>query len=365
MKKLSLIAALLVVACSRSDAPPQQQQTISQAPLPPNLLELTRGAAVVSRTGEATLNTSAVHAIDGDPGTAWVNPPENLHQSLTFSLPAPSRIEQLGIITNPRRGANITSARFELSSDGEHFTDAGTFTFPAKEEPQINHIQPANASYVRVTTLAGASPAFLQLNDVYAFGSLLAPTAARSLDGCWMIDGMHASFTQQGAYVRGRVDAPLRISVEGGFDGRMFRFAWTREGRPEYGLAAISVTPDNNHLSGIVWHEEAIEAAPFIAEDWLGDRVTCSGGGQAPAPVQKTYFDRFAYFPLYGLRFNDEGHLDEAQSAAVLDQMGRHDEALEGEELLAQLLPHRHLVVARLVEEERFARQPDRAAGFL
>src|SRR5213075_2114610 len=52
VKKLSLIAVLLVVACSPSEAPAPQQQAVSQAPLPPNLLELTRGAAGAARQFE-------------------------------------------------------------------------------------------------------------------------------------------------------------------------------------------------------------------------------------------------------------------------------------------------------------------------
>src|SRR5262249_7531454 len=41
------------------------------------------------------------------------------------------------------------------------------------------------------------------------------------------------------------------------------------------------------------------------------------------------------------------------------------DKTLEGEELLAQVRPHCRLVVACLVKEEGFARQPDRAVGLL
>jgi hypothetical protein len=132
---------------------------------------------------------------------------------------------------------------------------------------------------------------------------------------------MPAAFSQKGSLVEGSVGDTF---VEGGSDGRFFRFAWIRGRTPEYGLAAVSITPDGRHLSGIVWHEEAIQSAMFLADDWLGEKC----GGQWPppvgigeAPVLQTYLQRFGYFPLYGLRFDDAGRLDEAESAATLDRI--------------------------------------------
>lgn len=284
-------------------------------PAPPNLLELSRGAAVVSRSGEAALNVSAVRAIDGDDKSIWTNPPENLRQTVVFSLPALARIDQLGLTTAAKPPNEIRSAHFELSQDGRQFADAGTFSFGLNARPQLFAIKPATARFVRVTTLTGGSPSYLQVNTVHAIGSLLEAPRAASIDGCWTINETPAVLTQKGSFVEGSIgDA----HVEGGSDGRFYRFAWIRG--PEYGLAAVSVTPDGKHLSGIVWHEEAIQSAMFLADDWLGEKC----GGQAPTPVHdvfETYIKRFGYFPLYGLRFDDAGRLDETESAAALDRI--------------------------------------------
>ena len=320
MKKLAVLAVCLALACARKEPPPPAAQPAP--PPPPNLLELTKGAAVVSRSGEALLNVSAVRAIDGDEGTSWANPPDDLKQTLVFSLPARARIDQLGITTSSKPPTDIRSAHFELSEDGEHFTDAGTFAFNVKKDPQLYPIRPAAARFVRVTSLAGEAGPYLQINTVHAIGALTEPLPQKSIAGCWTIGADPAELVQSGAFASGYIGGTLDTWLEGGFDGRVFRFAWIRG--KEYGLAAIGLTPDSNHLSGVVWHEEAIQSSQFFAPDWLGERC----GGQAPPPVRTgeqpvlhAYLERFGYAPLYGLRFDDAGHLDETESAAQIDRI--------------------------------------------
>ena len=80
-----------------------------------NLLNLAYGAALVSRTGELNLESSAVNAIDGFSFSSWSSSPGAPEQTLVFALGGPSRIEQLGVTTteknqspakvdSPRRG---------------------------------------------------------------------------------------------------------------------------------------------------------------------------------------------------------------------------------------------------------------------
>jgi len=309
VKKLAAAAAILALTCARKA--PSPQRPASPPPAPPNLLELTRGASVVSRTGEALLVTSAVRAIDGDNLTEWISPPDNPKQTLTFSLPARARIEQVGITTAAKKENAIASAKFELSVDGVHYADAGTFSIKPSRDAQLFRIAPQIAQYVRVTSLAGHS-AYLAVNTVHAVGRFVDAPRIAPIDGSWTINDMSGSFA--GAY--GNVGD---FALQGGGN----RFAWIRP-NGEYGLAFLTVTPDGKHLSGIVWHEQAIQAQQFWADDWLGD----SRGGQAPAPVRTggapvlhSYLERFGYFPLYGLRFDDAGHLDEPASAATLDEI--------------------------------------------
>lgn len=336
MKKLAVVLAFFVFACE-APAPRAPAAAAAPPPAPPNLLEITRGAAVVSRTGEATLGASAVRVIDTNARTVWVNPPANLKQTFVFSLPSRSRIDSVGLITSWKPETAIRSAKFELSEDGEHFADAGTYAIHESLNAQLFHISPQTARYVRLTTLAGNAE-YVQLGTAYAIGTAIEPRRDPSIGGTWSVNDQPASFTQNGSHVDGRVEGNLDFFLEGGSDGRFFRFAWIRGKDQEYGLAAISVTPDGNHLSGMVWHEEALQAIQFWADDWLGDRR-----GQAPAPartgespVLHAYLERFGYFPLYGLRFDDSGHLDEQESAAAI----------------ATVIPYLHAGKARFVAHE-------------
>lgn len=298
MKKLAAAAAILVLACARehvakkTPAPPTP-------PVPPNLLELQRGAAVVSRTGEAMLLTSAARAIDGDSITSWISPPDNPKQTLVFSLPGRATIDQIGLTTSSKEVNAIASAKFELSVDGVKFTDAGTYTFKSMPSPQIFPITPRLAQYIKVTSLTGHGP-YLGINTVYMAGKMVDVAKVASIDGAWKINDMNARFALPHAAV-------ADFALEGGPN----RFVWMRPNR-EYGLAFITVTPDGQHLSGIVWHEEAIQAEQFWANDWLGDRE--SSGGQAPTPVLRSFLERFGYFPLYALEFDDKGHLTGGQT---------------------------------------------------
>jgi hypothetical protein len=277
------------------------------------------GAAVVSRTAEAVLGASAVRAIDTDPHTMWVSPPDDPRQTLVFSLPARARLEQIGLQSSFKNELLATSIRFDLSADGQKFTEAATLTPAPGGQQQLVRIPPTEAAFVRVNVLGGKGT-YVQIASVDAVGSLLEAVNAASIGGCFAINGFPASFTQRGAEVLGQLNEGLRPTlVDGGTDGRFYRFAWIRGA--EYGLAAVSITPDGKHLDGIVWHEEAMQIAQFYAPDWLGDRVPC---GKAPAPVDavfRSYIGRFRHFPLFGLRFDESGKLHQADSAATLNRV--------------------------------------------
>lgn len=270
----------------------------------------------MSRTGEALLTASAVRAIDGDIHTKWFSPPSDPQQTIVFSLPGRSRLEQLGLQTGTNGAYTAEGVRFDLSADGEHFVTAATVSPKESDEPQLFRISPTIASFVRVSVL-GAKSNFAQIGSVHAVGALLDSTNAGQLDGCFSVNGFPSTFTQSGSTVTGFVGGNDHTTFEGGTDGHFYRLAWIRG--PQFGLAAMTVTPDGKHLSAIVWHEEAVQASQFFADDLLGDRVPCSAAPEQPAlSVFRAYVERFHYFPLFGLRFDDSGRLLEADSAATL-----------------------------------------------
>ena len=78
--------------------------------------------------------------------------------------------------------------------------------------------------------------------------------AARTIEGCWTLNGRAARFAQRGARVAGALTiGTLPLFLDGGSDGRIVRFVWIRGN--DYGLALASVAPDGKHLTAVEWHE--------------------------------------------------------------------------------------------------------------
>ena len=324
--RLALLVVFALAACHREDTPtaakppdppkPAQTDSRDDAPERENLLNYAHGAVAISRTGEATLKGSVVRAIDGDrdPGALWSSPPHNPVQTLVFALPSRTRLTRVGAESGTAQGL-----RFESSLDGTTFRDLATVKLQFNHEAQLFDVPPTEASYLRVTTLEGGA-IFLGLNSVHARGTAVEPVKAGSLDGCWAMDTERAAFTQHGAYVFGE-NGP--VLLEGGSDGRFYRFAWIRG--EQYGLAAVSVTPDGRHMSGIRWHEEAEPL--FVATTWVGQKTDCAGKPAVRDDVFRTFLAKHGRYPLYGLRFDDRGHLIESESGVMLDRLAKMQSA--------------------------------------
>ena len=268
------------------------------------------GGSVVSRTAELDLQHSAVRMIDTANGTAWVTAAEDPAQSVVLSLPARARIDRAGIVSTDV-GSAARDLRIDFSLDGENFTRSVAMSAKLIAGPQdVAVTPPVEAQYVRFSTLNGRS-SHLLIREAFVNGAFLAPPAAGDIAGCWSINGQPATFRTDHAAVFGYVKDRM---LDGGSDGRLYRFAWTRD--KQYGLAAVTVTPDGKHLAAMVWHEQAIDFEAFYADDWLGERAACPPAKDTD--VFATYLQRFGYFPLYALRFADDGTLDEDASGPEL-----------------------------------------------
>jgi len=289
-----------------------------------NLLNIARGAAVVSRTAEITLDNSALRAIDGDPRSDWLSPADDHAQTFTFSLGARSRIEEIGASTAPPVSAK--NIRYESSLDGRSFTPLATQTLNQAWGDQLMPVKPpVEANYIRVSTLDGYH-LFIDLRSVVAHGAEVAPPQPRSIGGCWSINTFPAAIVENGGTAYGWLDQRERMWLDGGFDGRVWRFVFIRG--PQIGLIAFSMSPDNNHISGLKWFEDADPKK--LSDSLFGKRQTCS----APPPqfsvdVLRTFLERHLWVPLYGFRFDDANRLVPAQSAFAVRELARliHDVA--------------------------------------
>jgi hypothetical protein len=338
-QRLALLL-LLLAACRRDAAvsPPTKEPPAVDAERE-NLLNYAHGAVAVSRTGEATLKGSVVRAIDGDrdPGSFWSTPPHDTLQTLVFALPSRTRVTRVGAENG---GGGAGALRFEASLDGEAFRDLATIKLQPHPEPQLFDVPPTEAAYLRVSTLE-PDRVFIGLNSVHARGEALEPVRPGSLDGCWELDTERAAMTQQGSYVSGRSGGLL---LDGGSDGRFYRFAWIKG--EQYGLAAISVTPDGRHLSGIKWHEEAEPL--FVGTTWIGAKTAdCAERPPISDAVFRAFLGKQGRYPMYGLRFDDEGRLLEAESAVMLERLAQMKDVRLVANELRQPTPARNRAVAQ------------------
>ena len=289
-----------------------------------NLLNIARGAAVASRTGELLLENSAVRAIDGDPRSNWISPPDDPAQTLVFSLATRSRIDTIGASTTPRIATK--TIRYETSLDGKTFTPLAAQTLLRQAGDQVIDVKPpVEALYVRASTIDGYwSP--IDLRSVIARGTEVAPPNPRSIAGCWAINTFPAEFFERDGTAYGWLQDRERTWLDGGFDGRVWRFVWIRG--PQIGLIALTITPDNAHLSAMKWFEDADPHK--IGDGLLGDRRDCSGPPpQYSVDVLRTFLERHLWVPLYGFHFDDANHLAAGQSGFAIDELARliHDVA--------------------------------------
>lgn len=306
----ALLLAAICAGCKRAPEPAKP------APAPPNydrlnLLDLSRGVVVLSRTGESNLDAGAVQTIDDNANTGWVSPAEGQQQTITYELAGRSRIRTLGATTV--RTMLTDRIVFEGSADGVTFRPLGTLETKAIGGVQTIDIAPAEVSVLRVQT--SGAPRYISIRDLYAVGDALEPARPGNIDGCWTINNRPAKFVTQGGVTRGVIGSAPPVELEGGSDGRMFRFAFSQAGA--YGMAAFTVARNGNTLSGLRWYEVA---NPMHSGDgFYGTRTDCRIASFDTRGPLTNHLRNGKPFPLYGLHFDANDHLDVAGSAYALD----------------------------------------------
>ncbi|HVE72068.1 MAG TPA: discoidin domain-containing protein [Thermoanaerobaculia bacterium] len=313
MKKLALLAGLLAIACEREPAAPPQpareRPVIHVEPDPDadNLLSLAYGAAVVSRTGEVNLESSAVHAIDNLAPTAWVSAPGAWDETIVYSLLAPARITQVGITVS--KGERVPrGVAFDTSMDGKKWREVLSIEPANDDARQLWPVKEAVARYIRVRSL-DRDKYYIRVRAFHAIGEEVEPPSTPPFTGCWTVNGLRANIVQQGARVTGIIEADPPIHLEGGTDNRVALMMW-KQG-PTWGYAALTRTPDGAHLTGLrLYNEFDVRNA---GDGWFGER--CSMGRIGPmGPMEP-----MGPMSLYGLVFDEKDNLVEPLSTPQLE----------------------------------------------
>jgi hypothetical protein len=283
-----------------------------------NLLDLGRGAVVVSRTGEAALENSALLAVDGDRSSSWIMPPGDPRQSIVIALAGLSRIEKVGLSNGgaTQRDRSPGTVVFESSIDGQTFRPLARVRFDNRGDAQLAAVAPTEARFIRASILDGLVPApkIVEVPSLQVRGRQLEDAAPGDLSGCWTINGSPARLVQHGSRVSGVIDEGTPRYVEGGSDGRVVRLVWSRG--PEFGDAAVTVTRDGRHLSALSWHEEIIPI--FAGLSWYGEKATCGSGTALPDRLIDGFLEKRGWFPLYAITTNARGDVDPAAAAEGL-----------------------------------------------
>ena len=294
MRRLAIVLLIAAaLACRRAEPPPVE--TKRSVPEVENLLALARGASVVSRTGELSLETSAVRLIDGDPATPWRSPPGGAWQTFVFSLAAPTRVTRVGMRATAFAHETPERVTFELSGDGATWREVASVPPGPPSELALTGIEPTDARYVRVTTIE-PSEHYATINGLHVVGTELAPPDPPRIDGCWTINGRPARFVQRGAAVAGVIGGDTPTLVSGGSDGRVIRLMWLRG--PQWGVALLATDPPERTLSGVRWHERVDSESS--GDGWFGEKAECSGGIEVDAAsIARSILGRAGRWTLY------------------------------------------------------------------
>ncbi len=280
---------------------------------------MARGASVVSRTAEITLEQTPARAIDGEPDSLWTTPANDAQQSATFSFPARARITAIGIGTLNHQAYAVRKLRYESSLDGVSFKPLLTQILSEGEAAHLDQVPPTEARYVRVL-IDESHGSSATITTLHVRGSLIDRPELPDISGCWSINEAQSGIIQDRGTVRGTITRDGTLRLEGGSERLVYRFAWI-DG-PQHGLAAVTLTPDGRHLTGMKWHERA---EPFtFGENWFGDKAPgCVPSVQATDAVARLWLKKAGWYPLYGLHFDERDQLILQESTAALDLIVR------------------------------------------
>lgn len=323
MRPLLLLLVLLPVLLSGCDVAPEVEEVPAGEVIPwpdldaGNLLSIANGVVVIDRTGELKLDASAMQAIDSDDGTAWVTTPGEQQESMTIELAALTELERVGYVALPnQQGTHAKIVRFEGSTDGSEFFELATVTANQDDPRPVVALEPRPINFLRVTTEASfAGGGSVAINSLLGYGREIEAARVGAIEGLWALNQRRGAFFDTGRGISGAIDKEPPMLLAGGGDGRMLRFAWIRGG--EYGVAVATVNRTSEISNILYWYQWT--APLFFGTSLFGRRLDAAAALPVdPAAVADAYLRRTGAFPLYGLRFSEDGMLDRERSEEAL-----------------------------------------------
>jgi hypothetical protein len=313
-----LLAALLLFGgCEGDKATVAAPETPKEVFVPdPEMLNLLDGVVVTHRTGELQFANSALHGIDGESITLWTTPPGDPNQVVTLALPVRTQITGVGVstgvLTTHERAAGKVD--FEVSMDGTSFQPLQRVTATARRDNQIFDSRPTEAVAIRATIAGTMAPSDIaDLPEILIRGRELSTHTRSSINGRWQLNQLTATLAESNGRVYGSIDMDPPMRIEGAWDGRLIRYAWVR-GR-EFGVGVLATDPSGQFTSGFWWFREAIH--PFFGGPWFGEKKGAGSPGPPTMAVIETSLRDLKTFPVYLLRFDENGRLTPESSAGI------------------------------------------------
>ncbi len=279
-----------------------------------NLLNIATGAAVVSRTAEADLESSALHAIDGMANTGWSSPIGDANQTLIYSFAAPVRIDRLGLFSNAGASEIPESVHFSASADGVRWREVFVAKPKESEKPQISNVEPFEANFLRIEP-KHATAKQVHIASLQAYGREIYPPSARRFDGCWTINGQQAMLVQHGARITGAINGDPVTVIDGGTDGRVLRLMWMRGNM--WGYAAATLSFDGRALSALTFHQNPYTG--YVGRAWFGERCEARAEFEGATPVD--FLQRTGHWTMSGLAFDEREQVIESLSRDTLQTL--------------------------------------------
>jgi hypothetical protein len=282
-RRAGILLAILLTACSPTETP----TTSNTSTIPPtdldmrsdhvdidrdNLLNIASGAALVSRTAEMDLESSAVSAMDGMQNTRWSTPSWGPSQTAVYSLGAPSRVERLGITTYAPETEVPDQVRFDASLDGTNWSEVLALPARKSNDEQAAAVKPFDARYLRVRTVAAPEKRMTHLSSVHVYGRETAAPASPQFDGCWTVNTRPSRIVQNGG------DQPTYL--DGSVEGRVGRVMWTRG--YVWGYGVLTLSPDRRQLTGLTFFQNPLTG--YVGPSWIGERCSAAPAFTAVSP---------------------------------------------------------------------------------
>lgn len=316
IRRVFFALAFAAAACNQPEAPaPAAKKAEQEQPARhvdhdrDNLLNIALGASVVSRTAEADLEASALHAIDGMSNTGWSAPIGDANQTLVYSFGAPVRIDRVGVLTST--APLPESIRFSASADGVNWREVHVAKPREADRPQIAQVEAFEANFLRVEP-KHATAKQVHIASLQAYGQEIYPPTPRRFDGCWMINGQQAMLVQRGARVTGAINGDPVTVLDGGTDGRVLRLMWMR-GRM-WGYAAATLSFDGRALTALTFHQDPYTG--YVGRAWFGER--CESRATFTAATPFDFLARTERWTLSGLAFDEREQIIETLSRDTL-----------------------------------------------